>query len=389
MVNTKTKTGLIIFAYFVLFPFGQVIRLSFDIFGVTVPIHPIDLLAGLSLVVLLFKGFKKPRIYRHLLSFLFVASFSFLLSLIIFQNPKALIGGFYLLRLAFYGALFILAWNLIVKNEKLKYSFFKSLIAITVFTAIFGWIQYFSYPDLRPFVIYGWDDHLFRLAGTFLDPGFTSILLAFGALISLVYFRKTKEKIFIVSFFFLLVTLAFTYSRAGYLAFIGGLIPLFALKKGIKKIAFLTISFIVLVLLLPRPGSEGVRLERTRSVFARFDNYSETLEIARHSPVLGVGFNNICLARQKYLGVGDFASHACSGADSSLLLVFATSGIVGLMVFIYLLYRVVKSTKRDLFGISFISCFFALLIHSLFVNSLFYPWVMGFMGILFATSIKE
>src|SRR5690606_32109779 len=47
-----------------------------------------------------------------------------------------------------------------------------ALIAVAVFTAIFGWFQYILLPDLTAMKIFGWDDHYFRMVGTFFDPAF-------------------------------------------------------------------------------------------------------------------------------------------------------------------------------------------------------------------------
>ena len=80
---------------------------------------------------------------------------------------------------------------------------------------------------------------------------------------------------------------------------------------------------------------------------------------------------------------------SCSGSDSSLLFVFATTGIVGLMIFLYAGRVMFSSTGRAVYGIAFVSSLVAVLIHSLFLNSLFYPWVMGWMGILLAISLKK
>ena len=79
-------------------------------------------------------------------------------------------------------------------------------------------------------MIWGWDDHLYRLIGTFLDPGFTAIILVFGFLTSLAYYLKPaapkggfKNKYFLLISIFLFVSILFTYSRAGYIALIVGM----------------------------------------------------------------------------------------------------------------------------------------------------------------------
>lgn len=371
----------LIFLFLVLFPFGQIIRINL--------LHPIDLIAGISLPLLLISGYKKPKIFDFILAFLGVSLFSYIFSLTIFEDKRIYIGGLYLLRLFAYSAFFLTAWNIYQSKRSLKETLFNSLILVSFVVAIFGLIQYFFYPDITNFTIWGWDDHLYRLLATFLDPGFASIILIFGLLAILVKYLESKDKRHFYMLAVLFGAIALTYSRAGYLALIGGLFTIFFLKKKIKYIFLLLGVFLLVLLFLPRPASEGVKLERMFSVYARLENYSETISIAKKSPLLGVGFNNICLAREKYWQRADFESHACSGSDSSLLLILATTGIVGLLIFLTLVCKLIMNLSKNIYGTAFLSCLVALLIHSLFVNSLFYPWVMGWMALLLSISLKK
>jgi hypothetical protein len=92
----------------------------------------------------------------------------------------------------------------------------------------------------------------------------------------------------------------------------------------------------------------------------------------------------MCVAFQKYIGPQSFESHACSGSDSSLLFILTTTGIIGFMAFAFSIFRIrgfiQHSSNYLLLAVSFI----ALLVHSLFSNSMFYPWIMGWMVILLA-----
>ena len=142
-----------------------------------------------------------------------------------------------------------------------------------------------------------------------------------------------------------------------------------------------------MILLLPRTAGEGVRLERTSSIYARFANYQKSSEIFNLSPVFGVGYNNLCLVKSD-LGENP-NTRSCSGLDSSLWVVLATTGVVGLMILIGSGKQVLNKLNNNMYAKVFITCLWALLVHSLFVNSLFYPWVMGWMGILLAISLTQ
>lgn len=101
------------------------------------------------------------------------------------------------------------------------------------------------------------------------------------------------------------------------------------------------------------------------------------------NPLFGTGFN---LYRYANTGaVGD--SHAGAGSDSSLLFVFATTGIAGLLIYLWLWGKILKlgwQRRNTQAGLILLASSTSLLIHSLFSNSLFYPWVLGWMAFLLA-----
>lgn len=386
--TTKVLVEWLTFAYLILFPFGQIIRWDFDFGSLSIPVHPVDIVAGAFLLVFLFGNYPKPRFFRYVENFLLIAFFSLVLSALFFQNKVALLGGLYLVRLASYSALFVSVWN-ISRRSKVKEKLFNSLLAISFAVAIFGWFQYFVYPDVRSLKIWGWDDHLYRMIGPFLDPTFTSIILVFGFILSLVKFlrKRTKEVLALAIFF--LVSVAFTYARAGYIALLAGAATALFLQKKLRAFILIASGLILIVSLLPRGPSEGVNLERTYSIFSRFINYQETIKIFSTNPVFGVGYNNLCLARSRFLGEINPLSHSCSGSDSSLLLVLATTGTIGLLAFLKMISEIFKSISTNVYAKSFTACAIAVGFHGFFANSYFYSWVMGFMGILLALSLKR
>ena len=261
---------------------------------------------------------------------------------------------------------------------------------MSFFVGISGWIQYLWIPDLTSLKYLGWDDHAYRLTGTFLDPTFTGIILVFGLILSKLEYIRENNKIYLFLVLYFLVTIAFTYSRAVYLSFIVSLFTISLLKNKMKHF-FLTLSlFSLTVFLLPKNlPSVGVDLERTFSIYARFDNYIQTAAIIIDNPLIGVGYNNICPARVIYFNDVGYESHSCSGSDSGILLILATTGTVGLMVFVYFLWIVINQAKDRDYKYAFYACLTALFIHSLFVNSIFNPWIMGYMGLLLAVVVKR
>lgn len=379
MVNTKGKEKIAkvaVFAYLIIFPFGQLLRVNFPLIDYIVLIFPILFL--LNPLVL-------TNIYKKLFWFVGVCLFTFFLSLPVFYPDDLTVGFMYLARLFSYICFSVIIWKVFQKDKE-KILVLNSLIAISLFVAIFGLVQYLIFPDMRVFTVWGWDDHFGRLVGTFFDPGFVSIILSFGILLLLLKFREKKNYKLLPILVILLAAMFLTYSRAGYLALLAGSIILLKNYLKAKVIVFILTVFVVILFILPKFSSEGTNLLRTASIQARFTNYFQSIELIKKFPLFGVGYNNICIAKMSIQKIGEKDSHSCSGADNSFLLVWATTGIAGLFIFLDVIVGLVRGASRDIYGNAFLATGTALLVNSFFVNSLFYSWVMGWMAILIALS---
>jgi len=386
MAKISKITPFLIFSYLVLFPLGQIISFRFKLSNFTIPLHPADFIIfalGLSYLLNYKKNFSPPAI--RIIEFLGVLTFSLVFSLTLFPLNKILIGFLYLTRLTFY-FLFGLSIASYARSQEKKKFLIKSLLTISFFLGLFGLAQYLFWPDFRPFYVYGWDEHLYRLVGTFLDPSFTGLFLVFGSILSLSFWYKLKKRKYLFLFFFLTLSLILTYARACYLAYGIGLGYLMIKNKDFKLTLLTLMGFVVILTMIPFKEGEGVKLTRTKSIFFRLENYQEALVLVKKSPIFGLGYNNLCVAKEKYLNKIDLDSHACSGFDASLLLILTTGGVVGLTVFFFLVFEFWKNLgigfESGVIKVTFISLF----IHSLFVNSLFYPWVLGWIFILLGIS---
>lgn len=389
MVYTKKIKSIatsILYLYLVSFPFGQLLRYQIE----SLAFHLADIFMG----VFVFFGsiylvLAKTKFPRPLLILTGVLAFSQIVSLRIFSFGEVGAGLLYLFRFFVYLLSGFITYRIALKNKPFSRLLVSSLLVVGAFIAIFGWIQYFTYPDLRSLFWLGWDDHYLRLVGAYLDPAFTSILLVLGFLLS-VYalmsyqdFNFDKKYLMLLSGF-LLFTLLFTYSRSGYLALIMGVLILFVRKLARRLLAVLFLLFVVSLILLPRGDSEGVKLERIASIEGRLGSYAQGLEIIRRYPVFGVGFNNLCLAKIN-LGFEEYGSplsHSCSGLDNVFLMILSTTGVIGTLVFLYTGSSLLKIAYHAPHGRVFIASLVSVLVHSQFNNSFFYPWVIGWMALL-------
>lgn len=315
---------------------------------------------------------KQPLVF-----FVLTAILSLLFSLKLFPIQQILVGGLYLLRLMSYlvfFALFIPSFKLHQINTLIH--------VLGISSVITGITQYVFFPDIRPLAYLQWDLHYYRVVGTWLDPGFTALLLVLYLLFLILKPFKNPglQSVMWVATY---AALALTYSRSGYLALIVGSVYLAWKVKGWKFFAAILLLLTVTIAILPRtPDGEGVKLERSNSIWSRIDSWKHAIQIFSYHPILGVGFNNYRYAQNKYGLLNDAkweVSHAGAGADSSLLFVLATTGVIGL--FFYLWYI------KNLFHTADIllqTSLLAILAHSFFLNSLFYPAVLAWLGILTA-----
>ena len=378
--SKKNKIDIfLIFVFLVVFPFGQLLRKTININGFQLAFNSSDIVVGIIFLYSLYKQFNffaKVKIFR---GFIYAALFSLVISIFLFNYKLVFLGALYFIRVLLYINFFAFCKNVLNKRKGL---ILNSLIAVTTFSAIFGWIQYLLWPDLRPLYSLGWDDHYYRLVGAFLDPGFTGIILVLG-LVSVIYkyfFKRDNRLLLLVAFF--IISIAFTYSRASYLALSAALVYIAISTKKFWKIVVVGIFSLSIVYFLPNPGGQGVNLARQYSIIARLENYTQTVNIFEKSPLFGVGFNNICLAKQKYIESFKWDSHSCSGSDSSILLILATTGIVGFIIFTDCLVKLFSLMGKGYYKNIFIASSIALFFHSLFHNSLFYSWVMGYFAML-------
>jgi len=359
MVKTKKITKYLLLLCFIVFPLGKLFQ-----------IHILDILVFLISALYLTKALFK---FRNLPIFVWILILSFVASFLKFDISEIFVGFLYSLRLLAYLTLpLAISQTEISQNSLQKFLIFSSLAA-----AILGLLQYFALPDLRFLKIWGWDDHYFRLTFPFLDPAFTGIIFVLTILFLLgnqKIVSQNKTKIFSI---IVLAALGLTFSRSSFAALFFAFVYLFFKKQlKLKQIIYILGFLIFVVIIAPKPGGEGVNLTRTNSLAQKAYNYKQSFEIISQSPVLGVGFNNVCLVRNDLK-----LSHSCHGLDNSFLFIWATTGVVGFVAFIYLIYQIFTHSNY-----AFQAIVIAVVLHSFFTNTLFYNFVMFWLAIAWTSS---
>lgn len=332
------------------FPFG---RTDFSVSAT-------DILLTMCLTALLIwnigirKNLVIPKNFIYLILFWAIALISLLFSL-------DLSGWFYLVRFIIYSSTFYLTFHL-VKARLLGLQEFLTLIKIGVMTlAIFGVFQLIIFPDLEVLTMYGYDPHKFRIFSTFLDPNFFGAFLVFGFILSLHELVSKKYLNFhdylkenhwnLIWNGMLVASIIFTFSRSAYLMLALAMLILLSVKNR-KLLLFSVILFIVLYFTFPifnQRINGAIRIDASAS--GRFSSWDKGLEIFQKNPVLGVGFNNVRNYSRENNLVQLFSSdggNSGSGIDSSFIFIMTTTGLIGLVSFSMLMFKILLDFFTDI-----------------------------------------
>lgn len=330
--------------FFITFAFGELGRISF------IPAASVGLVDVLALFIVgiwLFKVKKGEYFLKNaILAFIIMASLSLLLNFLRYSDTELFISALYIVRFVLFASLYFVFKDvgLIFRQKIPKFMFLTGLIFILV-----GFLQYFIIPGLKKYYYLGWDMHQDRIFSSFIDPNFAGafLVMVFVFVIGLrdKIFPKKYSWIFYLFSILNFLAIVLTYSRGAYLMLLVCAIAYSFLTKSWKITLCLIISFaIVFLVLSPKFGLESTNLLRFASVEARIGSSETAIRIWRENP-LGVGFNAYRYAREQY-GDHDIQrygpSHAGAGVDNSFIFVLVTAGIIGLIAYIYLLFRILR-----------------------------------------------
>src|SRR5258708_6751101 len=375
----------------VFYPLGVITRITFGEAAVTL----IDITTGLIVFVWLFTKISSGeklcgKLLKPIVIFISILALSLIFNSTKLNRTQIAVSASYILRWGMYASMYF-----VVKD--LDFNFKKGLpyfmLASGFLIIIGGFIQYFIYPDLRNLYYLGWDEHLYRMFSSFLDPNFAGAFFVLYFLFVLVFFQKIKLKnyryVLITILILSLVSILLTFSRSAYIMFFVGVLSLMSIKKQ-RKLFFLIVIFSVGIFLTSKMvfKSEGTNLLRTASGNARLDSIGNAVVIFKDNPIFGVGFNSYRYAQKRYGFINEDKRliHSGAGTDNSFLFILATTGIVGFLGFLYLLYKIFnlanRMIKKNQYALILFVSILSLGVNSFFVNSLFFPSLMLWVWIL-------
>jgi len=364
---------------------GQIVRVPiFQTVTVTVSDIAVTLCVFFSSIYLLFfkRSLKlKANIIIPAFIFSLIAFASTVLALQNFSKSEVATAALFLIRFLLYFAISVITFNLIEKQDVKKW-INGLLLVITVFVFL-GFFQLIAFPDLTFLTQFGWDPHLTRITSTFLDPNFAGGLMSISFALSLAFYTREKKFILLLVSGIIFIAAILTFSRSTYLAFLTVLATIGILKSPRLLLAFLGI-FLIAFFSVPQVKTRVAgALSVDETAQARLESWEKAIVIFQKNPVFGVGFNTYRYAQEKegFFSIDDpLGGHSGAGSDSSVLLVAATTGTIGLFAFIYFLFAQVltfaKGARRNALHLGALSAFLSLIVHSQFVNSLFFPQIM-------------
>ena len=310
---------------------------------------------------------------------------SFVISLFYYTLNENIIASLYALRLVMYG-IYILYFYHHVKVTHLKLG--ASLIIISGIILLGSVFQYYLYPNIGNIAYLGWDPHISRLVGVFLDPPIAAGMFFLGGWYLINKAQKAKRpviKVILLVVSFILIVL--TYSRGAFLAILGVILLFGITLKRYKITAVMVLTIIVLIFLIPKAQTESINLLRTASITARLEDYRKGFEIWQKNPIFGIGYNHIRFEKEKYIDevfVEDYdPSHGIASFHSSFMIILVAGGVGGLSLFMYVLSILARKNMFFLMSVCFLS------IISMFDNVLLHPFVIFFLGVLFVSDVHS
>lgn len=341
-----------------LFSLGQAGRLSF--FNQQINFYLYEVFLSVQLLLLIFKyrlGPSKKALKNYPLAFLFFvfAFVSLLVDIGKYSLYENFVGFLYLLRLLLYGMYFIYLSKELFGHIKLKKVIQKNIFMMSVMIVGGALIQYFLYPDLRNLQYLGWDPHLGRTFGVFLD---TSTAAAIFGIIGLYSTNYLTRLVFAI-------LLLFSFSRGGYISFFFGLIYAALRHQKIKQVFFLIIIFIAIAITVPKPFGEGSKINRSFTITARIKDYKEGISLFVKKPFLGFGYNRLRFVRNKAPD-----DHSSSTFSSSYLTILISTGLLGLSTFLYALLYLWRDFRNARPILAFLFLF------SIFDNVILHPFIL-------------
>lgn len=304
----------------------------------------------------------------------------------------------YLARWLFYFGLYVVVINCLRGGD--VEGTWLTIERVMLVMAAFGMVQAAFFPNFA-FIVYPemgpkeFDAQRNRLVSTILDPNIMAALIGVVLLVQLSR-MSFGVKVVLWKPLLLVAALLLTLSRGGLLSFSVGALIVLAVKgvpKRFVKLGTVTLALLLMALpwLIPFANQYTRFTVGDDSALARVITWQRAIGAFLESPWYGIGFNTYGFV-QEHRGFERLAAQSYS-AEGGLLFVAVMTGLIGLAVYLVMLLFVLRrcrrgwvdrratASERGLFlGVG--AATVAILVDSIFVNSLFMPFAMELLWVL-------
>jgi O-antigen ligase len=304
----------------------------------------------------------------------------------------------YLIRWSLYATLYLFALTALRRTAAPR--IIRAAVTVCAVFAAFGIFQsiflpnfaFIVYPDATPYI--DWDIQGNRLVSTFLDPNFAGAFIMFGLLYAHAQSADRKPSYPLLALFW--VALILTLSRSSIIATVVGLGLLTIRTRTFGRLFVPVASFALVATLaadrlIQFAASYNKLTLFDASALARLGDWVLAWRIFIDNPLIGVGYNTFGVIRTAY---GSPASGSMAfGSDGGILYMAAVSGIVGVALLGAVLWRITMIGWRTyqirtlpqpvrVLGLALYVWIPSLMIQSAASNSIFYPFIIGFLFLL-------
>lgn len=306
----------------------------------------------------------------------------------------------YLARWIFYFLVYVVGINAIRRDE--AWRVWQTLELLVLIFAAFGVIQSIALPNFAQTVYPSsrlradWDPQGHRLVSTWLDPVFAGAFIMIGLLMQLAQVAVARR----VSWWkpvLLVVALILTASRAALLATAVGVIVI-VLARGLSKrllragVLLGGLALVAIPIVIQFTGLVQ-KLGVDASALQRFIAWTRGAKVFLDHPVVGIGFNAWGFVQERY---GYERLYAFSySLDGGLIFVAVMTGIIGLALYVGMLTTILRRARRTWrddavtlahrgLAIGVAASTVALVVDALFGNSLFLPFLMETIAVVWA-----
>jgi O-antigen ligase len=182
-----------------------------------------------------------------------------------------------------------------------------------------------------------------------------------------------------------------TFSRSTYLGCFGSGVIYAVIQK---KWVWLCIGVVAsgALIAVTTSDNQSYSILRRETALARIGSWEDGVRLIQHAGVFGYGFDMLRSVNEPGFGEKNdhTISHATAGIDNSVLFIIATTGIPGIMAFIWMIFSIYVVALRNMRLRPWLLLYMsAVLIHSFFVHSLFTPWITAGIVLLYQDSNSD